>query len=140
MLCCHPLLLSHTVMKGNGEALIERGGAQFWDDLFLLKVNMPFLERCILLTTEEQLIALAPTLNKVFAAALVAMRDENKIRRVHSLEVRELTAFGTTDASTRVASQFSHACDTRAAARTYRVGVHTETCADAGSDVQGFIP
>jgi hypothetical protein len=30
----------------------------FWEELFLLKVNTAFLERCIILTSEDQLLAL----------------------------------------------------------------------------------
>jgi hypothetical protein len=34
------------------------GNPSFWDELFLLKVNKNFFERCIAFTTEEQLILL----------------------------------------------------------------------------------
>jgi hypothetical protein len=53
----------------------------------LLKVNIKFLDRCFLLTSEEQLLALKDSFNLIFAHCLDAMKDHNLIRCVHGFEV-----------------------------------------------------
>lgn len=34
------------------------GNPNFWSEVLLLKVNIPFLERCVILTAEDQLVTL----------------------------------------------------------------------------------
>lgn len=58
----------------------------FWEELFLLKVNVPYLERCIVLTIESDLIKLKPVLNEVFKHAVANLVDRNPIRVAHALE------------------------------------------------------
>jgi len=68
------------------------GGSEvFWEELFLLKVNIKFLDRCFLLTGEEQLLALKSTFNLIFHHCLLALKDDNIIRCVHGFEVRHMS-------------------------------------------------
>lgn len=86
---------------------------QFWDELFLLKVNIPFLERCILRTTEEHLLQLQvrisyysnifnqlsnkymeinpritqDVIQAIFCNACIVAKEGTKIRVAHALEV-----------------------------------------------------
>ncbi|GAM23000.1 hypothetical protein SAMD00019534_061750, partial [Acytostelium subglobosum LB1] len=58
----------------------------FWEQLFLIKVNIPFLERCIILTSEDHLLALKPNINKIFTHCCQWLRNSDAIRITHILE------------------------------------------------------
>ena len=59
----------------------------FWDELSLLKVNIAFLERCVMLTSEDGLISMKDVLNKIFYHSLQAMKETNLFRKAHGMEV-----------------------------------------------------
>lgn len=61
-------------------------GDVFWDEVFLLKVNGAFLERCIVLTSEDALLGLSGTLHTLLSQCTRAVADANEIRVVHALE------------------------------------------------------
>jgi hypothetical protein len=61
-------------------------GDEFWDEVFLLKVNGPFLERCIVLTSEEGLLNMAPIMYVLLSQCVRAVGDFNTTRVVHALE------------------------------------------------------
>jgi len=81
---------------------------QFWEELFLLRVNLSFLERCISLNSEEQLgiLQVSRLFNILFEKYLYSYRKDilqamfynciivsekgNKIRVAHALEVQRL--------------------------------------------------
>ncbi len=65
---------------------LEGRGDDFWDEVFLLKVNAAFLERCIVLTSEEGLLGLAKSLHLLLSQCVRAVADSNPIRTVHALE------------------------------------------------------
>ncbi|KAK5577733.1 hypothetical protein RB653_002680 [Dictyostelium firmibasis] len=58
----------------------------FWEQLFLIKVNIPFLERCIILTSEENLLALKQNINKIFTQSCFWLKDSNTLRLTHIIE------------------------------------------------------
>ena len=58
----------------------------FWDELFLLKVNYTFLERCVQLTSEEQLLLLKDNVSLIFRQCCYSIKDFNLVRVKHSLE------------------------------------------------------
>eukprot|EP01114_Cavostelium_apophysatum_P007878 TRINITY_DN2008_c0_g1_i1.p1 TRINITY_DN2008_c0_g1~~TRINITY_DN2008_c0_g1_i1.p1 ORF type:complete len:671 (+),score=159.93 TRINITY_DN2008_c0_g1_i1:184-2196(+) len=62
------------------------GNPNFWKELFLLKVNIPYLERCIVLTSEEQLLILKDNMNLIFISCCEILDDDNKIRVAHAME------------------------------------------------------
>lgn len=78
------------------------GKPGFWDELLLLRVNAQYLEvhlvalaspahlrqRCVMLSSEEQLLGLRDHLHIIFSACLIALRDENRFRVIHALEAR----------------------------------------------------
>ncbi|KYQ94419.1 hypothetical protein DLAC_04715 [Tieghemostelium lacteum] len=64
----------------------SQGQPQFWEQLFLIKVNIPFLERCIILTSEDHLLALKPNLNKIFTQSCLWLKDTSTLRLVHVIE------------------------------------------------------
>ncbi|EGC34221.1 hypothetical protein DICPUDRAFT_153625 [Dictyostelium purpureum] len=69
----------------NGEDPSE-GQPIFWEQLFLIKVNIPFLERCIILTSEDHLLALKPNINKIFTQCCHWLKDPNPLRLAHIIE------------------------------------------------------
>ena len=70
--------------KGQNPAMNNNN---FWDELFLLKVNVAFLERCIQLTGEEQLMLLKDRINDIVSHAVSTLQDSNTIRVKHALQV-----------------------------------------------------
>jgi len=64
----------------------SRQQPSFWDELFLLKVNISYLERCIELTNEEQLFALKDNINAIIANCCLMLSATNKVRVAHALE------------------------------------------------------
>eukprot|EP01132_Coremiostelium_polycephalum_P009195 gene9195-11270_t len=64
----------------------SQGQPNFWDQLFLIKVNIPFLERCIILTSEDHLLALKPNINRIFTKCCEWLKDNNTVRLSHILE------------------------------------------------------
>ncbi|KJE93802.1 hypothetical protein CAOG_04545 [Capsaspora owczarzaki ATCC 30864] len=58
----------------------------FWDELFLLKVNAVFLDRCITSLSEEQLMSLKDITNLIVCSAISALRDDNAIRVANALQ------------------------------------------------------
>eukprot|EP01119_Soliformovum_irregulare_P000204 TRINITY_DN10147_c0_g1_i3.p1 TRINITY_DN10147_c0_g1~~TRINITY_DN10147_c0_g1_i3.p1 ORF type:complete len:626 (-),score=189.17 TRINITY_DN10147_c0_g1_i3:8-1885(-) len=58
----------------------------FWDELFLLKVNASFLERCIMMTTEEHLSNLKTNITIIFTNCCLALKNTSQARRLHALE------------------------------------------------------
>lgn len=65
----------------------------FWDELFLLKINSVFLERCILLTSEEQFLALKDSLNLIFVHSSIILKESNLVRNQNILQVKKKILF-----------------------------------------------
>jgi hypothetical protein len=64
----------------------SEGNPNFWDEVLLLKVNFSFLERCIILTSEDQLVALKDNIKKIFFNCMKGISDANIYRSAHALE------------------------------------------------------
>eukprot|EP00002_Diphylleia_rotans_P012542 TRINITY_DN2453_c0_g1_i3.p1 TRINITY_DN2453_c0_g1~~TRINITY_DN2453_c0_g1_i3.p1 ORF type:complete len:186 (+),score=40.88 TRINITY_DN2453_c0_g1_i3:62-619(+) len=58
----------------------------FWEELFLLKVNASFLERCVMLTSEEELLALKENLHIIFTNCVAYLQDESTFRVSNALQ------------------------------------------------------
>ncbi|XP_041371121.1 armadillo-like helical domain-containing protein 3 [Gigantopelta aegis] len=63
----------------------SRGNANFWQELFLLKVNTNFLENEIEKLSGEGLISLKDNLNLLFYKAVEALKEDNPIRTVNAI-------------------------------------------------------
>ncbi|KAL3864628.1 hypothetical protein ACJMK2_006293 [Sinanodonta woodiana] len=61
------------------------GNANFWEELFLLKVNMEFIESECEKLNGESLLALKDNFNLLFDKAVAALKDDNRIRIVNAL-------------------------------------------------------
>ena len=59
-----------------------------WADIFLLRVNSVFLENCISMVPEDELLAMEANLNLFCHAAMKHIDDENQARRCNALQVR----------------------------------------------------
>ncbi|KAL9644948.1 hypothetical protein ABK040_004442 [Willaertia magna] len=60
---------------------------QFWDELFLLKINSGYLENSILLQSEEELISIEQTvMNPLCFKCLSYMNDSSSIRRANAIQ------------------------------------------------------
>ncbi|CAL1538799.1 unnamed protein product [Lymnaea stagnalis] len=57
----------------------------FWDELFLLKVNTQFIESEMDKLTGESLLELKENLNLIFYRATQALKEDNNIRRINAL-------------------------------------------------------
>ena len=66
---------------------ISNSSPQFWEELFLLKVNLSFLERCFVLTIEEKLLEMKLIFNKIFYHSVKFLQDKNHIKIARSIEV-----------------------------------------------------
>lgn len=66
---------------------VYRTKEHFWDELFLLRINSVFLENCILLSSEEELMNLTKILHVIFQACLDTLLDDSHIRRTNALQV-----------------------------------------------------
>ncbi|KAL6073252.1 Armadillo-like helical domain-containing protein 3 [Balamuthia mandrillaris] len=64
----------------------SKGNPHFWEELLLLKLNVPFLERCVLEATEEQLLQLKPNINNIFENCVRALHEDNKLRVYHAMQ------------------------------------------------------
>ncbi|KAL0483144.1 hypothetical protein AKO1_014802 [Acrasis kona] len=58
----------------------------FWQELFLLRVNSQFLENCILLTPEAELIKMAKHLQVIFKHCSDFILDQDNLRRTNALQ------------------------------------------------------
>jgi len=57
--------------------------------VFLLKVNIPYLKRCVILTSEEQLVGIKDNLHVVLSQCVRCfLKNPSKLRVHHALEVR----------------------------------------------------
>ncbi|KAK3589740.1 hypothetical protein CHS0354_021061 [Potamilus streckersoni] len=61
------------------------GNANFWEELFLLKVNMEFIESECEKLNGESLLALKDNFNLLFDKAVAALKEDNRIRIVNAL-------------------------------------------------------
>lgn len=58
----------------------------FWDELFLLKVNVSYIQEQFDALSGEQLVRLKDTLNNLFYHCVAALRSDNRIRAVNALQ------------------------------------------------------
>ncbi|GAM27644.1 hypothetical protein SAMD00019534_108200 [Acytostelium subglobosum LB1] len=58
----------------------------FWEQLFLIKVNAPFLERCLNLVSDDHLQHLRPNINLIFTQCCQAIKHSDSTRISHILE------------------------------------------------------
>ncbi|KAF2072371.1 hypothetical protein CYY_006317 [Polysphondylium violaceum] len=63
------------------------GDPKFWEQLFLLKVNIPFLERCIILSSEDRLLVLKSKLNNIFTQSCFWLKNSDPTRLSHIIEI-----------------------------------------------------
>ncbi|XP_046565676.1 armadillo-like helical domain-containing protein 3 [Haliotis rubra] len=63
----------------------SRGNANFWDELFLLKVNTSYIENEIEKLSGEGLLSLKDNLNMLFYQCVEALAQDNLIRVVNAL-------------------------------------------------------
>ena len=73
----------------NGQVLFQSSEEEvFWDELFLLKINSKYLENCVAMSSEDELLGLSKTiLNPLFAACLTYAQNVSFIRRANALQV-----------------------------------------------------
>ncbi|XP_050395850.1 armadillo-like helical domain-containing protein 3 [Patella vulgata] len=64
----------------------SRGNANFWDELFLLKVNTQFIEAEIEKLSGEGLLNLKENFNLLFYKAVESLNQENPIRIINALQ------------------------------------------------------
>ncbi|ESO97238.1 hypothetical protein LOTGIDRAFT_239162 [Lottia gigantea] len=64
----------------------SRGNANFWDEMFLLKVNTGFIENEIDKLSGEGLVNLKENFNLLFYKAVENLRYDNHIRTVNALQ------------------------------------------------------
>ncbi|XP_064465666.1 armadillo-like helical domain-containing protein 3 isoform X2 [Ornithodoros turicata] len=60
--------------------------ANFWDELFLLKVNVAFLEQQLSSLSREQLVERKEMLNTLFYRSVLALHSENRIRALNAIQ------------------------------------------------------
>jgi len=61
---------------------------KFWDDLLLLRTNPTYLERCMTLTSERDLLRIAPALHVIFFRCCAAIKSaDNSIRTAHAIHI-----------------------------------------------------
>ncbi|TPX67490.1 hypothetical protein SpCBS45565_g03761 [Spizellomyces sp. 'palustris'] len=71
-------------LKGDDPSI---GNPNFWDEFFLLKVNVEYLTVAISSLSEAQLLAIkASRINNMFVHAIDAMLDEYPTRQIHAME------------------------------------------------------
>jgi hypothetical protein len=66
---------------------LYRTREHFWEELFLLRVNSQYLENCILLSSEDELLRLTKIIHTIFQVSLDALLDISPIRRTNALQV-----------------------------------------------------
>ncbi|KAG0245275.1 hypothetical protein BGW41_002744 [Actinomortierella wolfii] len=59
---------------------------QFWDELFLIKVNTSYLSSSLRQMNEDQLLAIKDEINNIFLHAVQTMRDQLPQRRLHAIQ------------------------------------------------------
>ncbi|CAG8584694.1 2506_t:CDS:10 [Cetraspora pellucida] len=72
--------------KGNDPST---GQPHFWSELFLLKVNAPYLTRCLTEISQDQLLAIKAcigNINKIFLNSIEMMKDETSKRKINAIE------------------------------------------------------
>jgi len=65
----------------------SQGDPKFWEQLFLLKVNIPFLERCIILSSEDRLLVLKSRINTIFTQCCNWLKSSDATRLTHIIEI-----------------------------------------------------
>ena len=66
---------------------VSKHNANFWEELFLLKVNIPFVEDRVGQAKVEELFRIQEVLNEIFRHALAALSSPSRIKVAHALEV-----------------------------------------------------
>jgi hypothetical protein len=67
-------------------SLGQKHPRRFWDELFLLRVNAPFLISCIRGVSEDQLFAVRASVSEVCGECVGYLHDGNLLRVSHALE------------------------------------------------------
>lgn len=63
----------------------SKGQATFWEELFLLKINLEYFDTTFGSMGEEQLLSLKDTINHIIRECIVMLSNENEIRVAHAL-------------------------------------------------------
>ncbi|XP_013385441.1 UPF0668 protein C10orf76 homolog [Lingula anatina] len=69
--------------KGEDPSL---GNRNFWDELFLLKVNSPYIEKQFESLSGEQLLALKENVNTLCYQCIQTMKQDHPIRTAHAMQ------------------------------------------------------
>ncbi|XP_033632908.1 armadillo-like helical domain-containing protein 3 [Asterias rubens] len=64
----------------------SRGNANFWDELFLLKANVKYIESELGAMDPQRLLKLKENINMLFYHSVVALREDHPIRLVNALQ------------------------------------------------------
>ncbi|CAG8564383.1 11677_t:CDS:10 [Funneliformis caledonium] len=69
--------------KGNDPSA---GQPNFWSELFLLKVNVVYLLKCLSDISQDQLLAIKNNISKLFLKSIETMKEENVQRKINAID------------------------------------------------------
>ncbi|CAI2167123.1 6512_t:CDS:10 [Funneliformis geosporum] len=69
--------------KGNDPSA---GQPNFWSELFLLKVNVVYLSKCLSEISQDQLLAIKNNISKLFLKSIETMKEESVQRKINAID------------------------------------------------------